>query len=483
MSDDGIHAPELPQGLQWFNTERPLTLASQRGKVVLLDFWTYCCINCMHVLPDLRYLETKYGDRLTVIGVHSPKFPHERIGVQLQKAINRFHIRHPVANDPKFQLWRTYGIKAWPSMIVIDTRGYVLGVLRGEGHRQQLDRLIQEQIELAEKRGDLRPSKPAPKLQPEPPATLSFPGKVYATENLLYVSDSGRNRVLETYHDGRVRRVFGSGSAGFLDGNGAQAAFNNPQGMVRVNDFLYLADTGNHAIRRIHLKTADVDTMAGNGEQGRYEGTFYHKPQEAPLNSPWDLAFAGGALYIAMAGQHQIWRLQLAQQTLGLYAGSGREALTDGSLLRADFAQPSGLAMGSGQLYVADAETSAVRAIQLEQEKVRTLVGQGLFEFGDLDGDRDSARLQHPLGVWLAKDRNELWLADTYNGKIKKLDLKSNIVSSIDVRYALDEPGGISGHGDRLFVANTNAHEVLRIDLATGQATPLEIHEDTAEFL
>ncbi len=460
-----IRAPELPDSLEWFNTDQPLTLERLRGKVVLLDFWTSCCINCMHVLPDLRYLENKYPDTLAVVGIHSPKFENERNPAQLQKAINRYHIRHPVANDTRFQLWRAYGIKAWPSIIFIDPEGYVVGVLRGEGRRRQLDELIRKHIEEAEGKGVLVRSPLPVSLKPEPASTLSFPGKVLATRNHLYIADSGRNRILETNHEGAVRRIFGSGTADLLDGPEESASFNNPQGLVRVEDFLYVADTGNHAIRRIHLKTGEVMTLAGTGKQGRYVADSFRDPLEAQLNSPWDLAYHESNLYIAMAGQHQIWRINLNHLAIERYAGNGREDLGDGTVENANFAQPSGLAVFEDRLYVADSETSAVRAINLTHHQVSTVIGKGLFDFGDREGIGREARLQHPLGLAMDSERNALWVADTFNSKIKRIDLKTSQVSKFKFTHALDEPGGLSLFRNKLFIANTNAHEIVCLDL------------------
>ncbi|MGD8616671.1 MAG: thioredoxin-like domain-containing protein, partial [Gammaproteobacteria bacterium] len=460
-------APELPARLEWLNTDAPVTLAGQRGKVVLLHFWTYSSINSMHVLPDLRYLESRYPQNLTVIGIHSPKFESERLRSQLQKAINRHHIRHPVASDPTFQLWRAYGIKAWPSMILIDPAGYVLGVLRGEGRRQQLDQLIGAQIAEAEKRGLLVDSSMPVSRKPEPPAALRFPGKVLATQNSLYVADSGRNRVLHTYHDGKIRRVFGSGTAGMLDGPEMEAMFDNPQGMLIVGDFLYIADTGNHAIRRIHLKSGEVMTVAGTGEQGRYVADYFRDPLQAQLNSPWGLAYYEGNLYVAMAGQHQIWRMNLNHLGIERYAGSGREALVDGPRAQACFAQPSAVAAHDNQLYVLDAQASAVRNIWLIGDSVTSLAGTDLFDFGDQDGVGREARLQHPLGLALDPGRNALWIADTFNSKIKRMDLPSRKLSEFKLGHPLDEPRGLSLYRNKLFIANTNAHQIVTVDLQT----------------
>lgn len=472
-----IRAPELPDNLDWFNVEQPLTLAGQRGKVVLLDFWSYCCINCMHVLPDLRYLENKYPDTLTVIGVHSPKFENERAPEQLQKAINRHHIRHPVVNDTKFQLWRAYGIKAWPSIIFIDPEGYVIGVLRGEGRRKQLDELISQHIDTAEEKGVLVRSPTPLSVRPEPASVLSFPGKVLATRNSLYIADSGRNRILETYHDGKIRRVFGSGTSGMLDGVETAAMFSNPQGMVIVGDFLYVADTDNHALRRIHLKTGEVMTLAGTGKQGRYVADNFRDPLEAALNSPWDVAYYESTLYIAMAGQHQIWRMNLNHQAIERFAGSGREDLVDGPLESACFAQPSGLAALADRLFVADPETSAVREIELGRGIVSTLAGKGLFDFGDRGGVGRDARMQHPLGIAVDEERNALWLADTYNSKIKRIDVGTSEVSTFKINFKLNEPGGLSLYRNKLFIANTNEHQIVALDLQSRLTEVLDVRE------
>ncbi len=472
-----IRAPELPDNLDWFNTDEPLTLAGQRGKVVLLDFWTYCCINCMHVLPDLRYLENKYPENLTVIGVHSPKFENERVAEQLQKAINRHHIRHPVANDTKFQLWRAYGIKAWPSIIFIDPEGYVVGILRGEGRRQQLDELVRKHLDAAEQKGVLVSSPMPSAPRPEPDTMLRFPGKVLATRNNLYIADSGRNRILETYHDGRVRRIFGSGTAGMLDGNEAAAMFSNPQGMALVGDFLYVADTDNHSIRRIHLKSGDVMTLAGDGKQGRYVADSFREPLDAQLNSPWDLAYHESNLYIAMSGQHQIWRMNLNHLAIERFAGSGREDIVDGPVESACFAQPSGIAALENTLYVADSETSSIRVLRTDQGTVSTMLGKGLFDFGDRDGVGQEARLQHPLGVTLDPERNALWVADTFNSKIKRIDLQTSEVSKFKFGITLDEPGGLSLFRDKLFIANTNAHQIVMLDLSSRMAEVVNVRE------
>ncbi len=477
-----LPAPEFGESLEWFNTEQAVSLQQLRGRVVLLSFWTGCCINSMHVLQDLQKLEKKFQGKLSVIGIHSPKFQNEHISSQLQKTINRLHIRHPVANDPKFEMWRAYGIKAWPTIIFIAPEGHVIGVLRGEGRWDQLETLIEKHVALETEKGVIAGQNISIKLKPEPKSTLSFPSSVCATRNHLYISDSGRNRILETWHDGRVRRIFGSGSPGMLDGQEQSASFNNPQGIVEVGEFLYIADAGNHAIRRLHIRSGEVMTLAGNGEQGRFVADKFQDPAKAQLNAPWDITYHESNLYIAMAGQHQIWRMNLNHLTIERFAGTGRQELVDGAIEEANFAKPSGIGILNGRLYIADAESSSIRIIDLNRKQVDTLVGKGLFDFGDREGTGIEARLQHPLGLEVDQQRNALWIADTYNSKIKRVDLKTRQVSKFKINFPLDEPGGLSLFNDKLFIANTNAHQIVCLDLSSRLTEVIDVQECDNSF-
>lgn len=480
MNAPRVRAPELPDTLQWYNTDgKPVKLADLRGKIVLLDFWTYCCVNCMHILPDLAWLERRYPDTLTVIGIHTPKFPNERIGDNVQKAINRHYIRHPVAHDASFSVWQQYGIKAWPTIIYIDPEGYIVGALRGEGRRKQLDQMIEQSIKDAEASGTLVRSRTEVKLWPEPVMELKFPGKVLATRERLFISDSGHNRVLECMPNGRILHVYGSGAPGQLDGMEVDAAFDNPQGLACVENYLYVADTGNHLIRKIDLISHEVSTVAGLGRIGRVK-TFeiFDDAHKVPLNSPWDLTYHSGTLYIAMAGSHQIWALDLSKNTIRVYAGTGAESIVNGNVETATFAQPSALAIGEDlekMLFVVDAESSAIRSIRLRDKYVTTIVGKGLFEFGEKDGKGTEALMQHPMGVAFDPKRKALWVADSFNHRIRHIKVSNNTVSSMRLKHPLSEPGGLSIHEDTLWVANTNAHNIVKIDIKTGDMEQVEI--------
>jgi DNA-binding beta-propeller fold protein YncE len=304
-----------------------------------------------------------------------------------------------------------------------------------------------------------------------------------AAPNRIYIADSGHNRILAASASGQVMRQYGNDGAGFIDGNGSMAAFDNPQGMVLVDDFLYVADTGNHAIRRIHTRTNDVVTIAGTGKAGTTASVdIPGTPSTVSMSSPTDIVFRNGKLYIAMTGSHQIWRLSLIANTIEVFAGSGYEDLQDGPPGSAAFSQPSGLALLGDGLYCVDAGTSAVREIDVKSGIVKTVVGEGLFDFGDSDGPGAAARLQYPLGIVADPAHQMLWVTDTYNNKIKRIGLSTRYVSSTSCDRRLDEPGGLAFHQDTLYIANTNAHEILSLNPNNGHAKALNISEELVEI-
>ena len=487
QSRSQVHAPEFPPGLQWLNTDQALTIASLRGKVVLLDFWTYCCINCMHVIPDLKALEKKYPNELVVIGVHSAKFTNERDADNIRQAILRYEIEHPVVNDYEFRIWRTYGVRAWPTLALIDPGGYVIGGLSGEGNFEVLDHVIGEVIQSARVKGTLddTPRHWALENAKSPPSPLAFPGKVLADDasGRLFIADSTHNRIVIADLQWNVLDVAGSGQEGHADGMFPQATFNHPQGMALAGSSLYVADTENHLIRRLDLQQRVVETLLGTGQQARQ----FNVPgvgRAVAINSPWDVAVVGRRLYIAMAGFHQIWALDLDTMEAQPFAGSGREDIVDGQRLEAAMAQPSGLATDGKTLYIADSETSSIRAVDLDfMGTMKTIIGEGLFEFGDQDGTSPQARLQHPLGATLHRDR--LYVADTYNHKIKIVSpqlrtsqtyLGSGRPGMKDGQMAeFYEPGGLSLAGAKLYIADTNNHAIRIADVASGEVSTLKL--------
>lgn len=424
------------------------------------------------------------------MGVHSAKFPNEAASESLAEAVARHGITHPVVNDADFAIWQRYAVRAWPTLVLVDPQGYVVGSVAGEGHGPALREAIQELIGEHRQAGTLRVDGQLFALRhPTPPADsfLAYPGRVLAdvASRRLFIADSGHHRIVIADPAAQIRAVAGTGEPGFTDGPFGTARFRHPQGLALVGGHLYAADTENHAIRRLDLRARTVETVAGSGEQARGRprpGTG----RAVALNSPWDLAVREGTLYIAMAGCHQIWAMDLASGALTPFAGSGREELRDGPRLEAGLNQPSGLATDGRALFVADSEASAVRVITFgELGRVTTLVGVGLFEFGDRDGTGPDVRLQHPLGI--AIHAEACYIADTYNHKIKRLYPALRRVETVlgtgkpgrgeGAEPTFFEPGGLWATAGRLYVADTNNHRICVADLGAGTVTVLPLGE------
>ena len=480
-------APEFPSYADWVNTDRRYRMSDFRGKVVLLDFWTYCCINCMHVLPDLKRLEQKYPE-LVVIGVHSAKFTGERDLANIREAVIRYDIEHPVINDYRFELWNAYGIRAWPSFMLIDPQGVVAGRASGEGLYDLFDQQIARLIAEFDSKGQVNHQRIEFHLDKfsAPRSLLAFPGKleVDPVRGRIFISDSNNDRILQIDREGKVLEVIGGGSSGKADGPFEEASFFRPQGMAydAKADVLYIADTGNHLIRRAGLKERRVTTILGTGEQARgYSASG--KGTALAINSPWDLALVEGRLIIAMAGPHQLWSLDPESGEVRVFAGSGRENIVDGPAGEAQLAQPSGLSSDGPVVYFADSEVSAIRKVAAGM--VSTLVGEGLFEYGDIDGPLAQARLQHALGVLFHEGK--IYVADTYNNKIKLIDPKKGEIRTLAGTGAtgtedgpadkarLNEPNDIKYLDGLFYITDTNNGSIRVYDPAKGRLSTLDL--------
>ncbi|MFA7236435.1 MAG: thioredoxin-like domain-containing protein [Phycisphaeraceae bacterium] len=503
-ADARVRAADFPADFNWLNTDQPLSFGKQlRGRVVVLDFWTYCCINCMHILPDLSYLEHKYADQpVTIIGVHSAKFDNEQDPAQIAQAVRRYRIRHPVIVDQGMELWSQFGVHAWPTFVIIDTTGRVVGQTSGEGQRQLLDRAIQQLLDEGRKNGTLAhgaatPGTPPggatsvapapesqPNVNPQPNFRgrgLSFPGKIITDQHRLFIADSDHDRIVIADLDGKVRQIIGSGQPGFADGPSDHAQFLNPQGMSLSSDgqTLCIADTDNHAIRQVDLKSLTVTTLAGDGTQGN-DRTGGNVGRQQPLSSPWDVVLdePRHRLVIAMAGLHQIWTLDLKTGITRAWIGTGRENIDDGPADEAALAQTSGLTIQGDNLYFADSETSSIRRADLTTGQVTTLAGTGLFDFGLRDGSLKHALLQHPLGITSAGDL--VYIADTYNHAMRVIDPRKKIITTLipassDGKSPLNEPAGLCIVGDQIYIADTNHHRIIRYDIATKNLHPINL--------
>ncbi|MGC8643063.1 MAG: thioredoxin-like domain-containing protein [Isosphaeraceae bacterium] len=482
--------PSLDGGVEWINSG-PITLEQLRGKIVLLDFWTYCCINCHHILPTLAKLEKKYPHELVIIGVHSGKFSAERNSENIRRKVAEYRIKHPVVNDANMTIWERFQVNTWPTLILIAPDGRYYDRGSGEVAFETLDNEIGKLATAYKGRLNLKPIEFEPEMNKIAPGALLFPGKVLADKpgNRLFISDTGHNRIVQTSLDGKGPVVIGSGAEGFVDGDFSKARFNRPQGICLSGEALYVADTENHAIRAVDLQARQVSTISGTGSQSerspldRYVGPA----KTSALSSPWDIIQLPGTrgFYIAMAGPHEIWKLYPEKDEIGVWAGSGYENIQDGPRDSARFAQPSGLATDGEHLFVADSEVSGIRIISGIKEgrpAVGRIVGAGLFKFGDIDGIGSAVRLQHCLGV--AYGDGKLFIADTYNNKVKVCDPRSRSVKT----FAGDgkpgsgnnpprfyQPGGLSVAGDSLYVADTNNHQIRVIDVKSGAVRTLDI--------
>ena len=484
--------PDFEKGKEWFNAP-PLSFERElRGKVVVLDFWTYCCINCIHVLPDLAYLEEKYaGYPVAFVGVHSAKFDNEKVSENVRQAVLRYEIRHPVINDDEMSTWRKIGVRSWPSLALVGPQGNLLLMVSGEGQRDVLDAAIAATLDFYPKESFRHEPVPLAleTAGASSDAPLRYPGKlaVDAKRGQLFISDSNHNRIVVTDLDGRFVEVIGTGRIGLQDGPYDTARFNRLQGLAVDGDLLWVADAENHALRRVDLLTRTVTTVAGNGVQGRdYEGGRSGVGQL--LSTPWDVVVDGEKVFIAMAGTHQIWSHDKSGGATSQYSGSGREQnLNSENRLMAAWAQPSGLTIGAGKLFVADSESSTIRDVDLASGVTSTIVGgqdgqpTNLFAFGDVDGKGDAAKLQHALGVLWVESRKSVLVADTYNHRLKILDPaarsvrqwvgsgKSGLADGAGLEARFSEPSGLAlaPDGRRVFVADTNNHAIRVVDLET----------------
>lgn len=482
-----MKAPELI-GDTWFQTENPrLGIEDFRGRFLLLDFWTLCCVNCHHVLAELRPVEEKFKDVLTVVGVHSPKFEHEKLPESVASAISRHEIEHPVLNDPNMSTWQAYGVRAWPTLVLVDPLGEVIATYSGEGHAHALEALLTELVPSYASRGELQRGGGPYKSAANTSTVLKQPGKITAIPDryrkflrgadLLVSNSGGHDLVALNSSDPATALVrIGNGKRGFQDGDFLKCSFNEPYGAKFLDEKtalatgidLVVADTANHLIRGVNFETQTVQTLAGTGKQWMQKDETTGPALEVNISTPWDIEIFDGELLIAMAGEHRIWKYDFSTKNLGIFAGTTNEGLVDGKLLEAWFAQPSALTRSlndKNKLWLIDAETSALRLIKDGQ--ISSVIGKGLFDFGHVDGLTSEALLQHPLGAIEAPDGSVL-IADTYNRAIRKYSPETNKVSTI--ARDLFEPSDLelieTDSGLKLAVVEASANRVTLLPIS-----------------
>lgn len=466
--------------LEWLNTKQPLTVEELKGQVVLIDFFTYCCINCMHTSTEVRYLEEKFMDEpFVVVGVHCAKFPNERDKENVIKAIQRLDIKHPVIVDNDFLIWKQYAVRVWPTFLLVGCDGEIVGVASGEGNLEVIEQSIEKALIQGKAAGTCALQKLNIEYVEYKESFLKYPMKLFIDKDnqLMYLSDNGHNRILEIeftgFDTGKIKRIIGTGEKGYKDGPLDRAMLNKPQGIYKDNnDMLYICDTENHSIRQVDLKAEMIKTIVGDGSKARWGDA-----RGETLNSPWDIYKNGETFFIAMAGSHQIWRMDAQTLKIRPFIGNGRENLVDGNSRKSQLAQPSGLSSDGRDLYFADAESSAIRKVNMNSGLVKTIAGKGLFDYGYRDGKIEDVLLQHPKGIYF--ENGILYVADTFNNAIRIINLSKKVVQTLisakepklcvidesSEAGQINEPNDVVRFGGYLYITDTNNNLVRVLDI------------------
>lgn len=468
-------APEFPESLHWVNRAGRVRLGDWHGQIVLVLFWNGASTSSANLLAELRQLEKRHPDTFVSVCIHTPRYASQRSDAAVLKAANRQRLRMPVANDADGQAWKQFAISAWPTTLLIDTDGALAARWVGEGRGQEIeDAIIQLRDEQPAQGHVAAPASPhGARMDVDGP--LAFPAHALATENRLFVSDTVHHRILECSHDGRVLRQFGSGTPGNWDGQLAACGLQSPQGLAIERHLLYVADSGNHCVRRIRLDTGDVETVLGAGRPAYTNVEAQGGGSRAAVNAPHAVFAEGDVIYVAATGQHQILRVELRHQQVATIAGDGRSEVRDGIGGQSSLAQPMALAAMPGQLLVADAGGNAIRRLRFADLALTTLAGSSPWEPGNRNGVGGDARLAYPCGLAVADNR--VYVADTMNDRLCTLDPYSGQLATVEVDRGLHEPQGMSFAAGSLWVADRNDHAILRIDPARGTCECVPVDE------
>ena len=459
-------AVELSQKLAWINAD-PQKIAEHKGRVVALVFWNATSVYCHNVLADMQQLQRKYQDKLSVLSIHLPKFSAELESKTVLEVLNRLDIQLPVANDAQWITWQHYDIQSWPSVVLIDDNGFVVRQFSGDNHKKDIESAVSELV-LAVK--NTVPAKPK-HLQAKPKSksfsVLNSPSGLLIHKNLLYIADSGHNRVLECTIDGSVKRVFGNGLPLYLDGNSAEASFNRPMGMSASREYLYVADTGNHAIRRIRLLDGMIDSILGNGKPGFTQDCVVGVHFDVQLNNPSAVVVHQDLLIVADSGNNCLSAFNLANLHFSQLAGKGTLGLLDGVGTRAEMAHPLALSGSKNHLFVAEGSSSSIRTVAIPEGRVNTIIGLGLYQYGKEDGMRKTAGLQHPSAVLVDEKNGLLWVADSYNHMVRSINLTTNTLSSYPLMQSLVNPSALALDQESLWIADSASSQIHRYFFAT----------------
>jgi hypothetical protein len=497
-------APGFSVGREWVNVKSPLELNDLKGKISILYFCAFSNIDCISVVSDLKVLEEKWNKELLVIGVHSPKYPAEDTISNLKHSVYKHNIQHPIISDGNYFLWKSYGIRAWPTLIVLDPDTHVSAKYTGENFSESLDDLITDLVKEFDLQGKIK-REPISQLSIEkdryPETLLSYPGKILIEEKDLWILDTANHRVLQVeIESGIIKRIIGTGKPGLANGNFNNSQFFYPQGMLFHLGDLYISDTYNHCIRKIDLKNSLVTTIAGTGNK-TIEPILRGTASTTPLKYPIDLAILDGKFYITNAGTNQILKLDMQESVIDVFLGKGVRGLKDGSLENAELAQPMGITGSKEVFFFSDANNNAIRRVEINYSgKIETLLGKGYFQFGDVDGPIAQAKIQYPVGMYLENQENSssqvpnqsickdgLVVADSFNHKIKCISFSGKNIFTIlgqgkagykngkKHEVLFNYPTSIAIQDNKLFISDTNNHAIRIYDSKTGDTKTLSI--------
>lgn len=468
-SDDRSHAPPFPQDATWRNVSTPWTWEDLQGRVVLLVFWRAADASTIQALRDAVGLAAR-SDAAVAIGVHCPGMPGERRAETLDAALGRYGIETPVVHDEEGAMAEALGVGDLPAVILVDAEGRTVLGATGAGLGDPLREAVDDLVASSR---DLDPSPlPGRAVDERLDPVIAHPSGLAVDDGRVAVADAGHDRVVVLDRDRNVRRVIG-GTPGLEDGAFAEARLRCPHGLALDGEVLYVADTGNHAVRAIDLAEERVETVAGDGTMLRGPHRVGQGPFEK-LAWPWDLCLHEERLHVAMAAAHQVWRVDPADGIADAYAGTGDAKVKDGSRQDAKFAQPTGICTDGQDLFVADALGCAIRRIEVGRGRVETLVGARIGGWGDVDGPARRARLQHPTG--LAWRDGALHVADTYNHKVKRYSPAADEVVTLtgsktpgwtdgdagEARW--DMPEAVASFDEGLLVADVAGHVIREVD-------------------
>lgn len=459
-----VPAMELGTRLDWVNAE-PQRLSGHRGRVVLLLFWNMSSVYCHNALSEAGRLQRKYPDALSVLCIHVPKFSAEQDRRFLSDAVSRLAVQLPVANDGEWTAWQHYGVQSWPTFVLIDPAGHVTGTFLGDDCLDAVD--VAVSLALTRSISTTKPKSLQARPVPKATAALLNPSGLALHGDLLYVADAGLNRAYECTLSGVIKRTFGNGLPLFLDGAAEEAAFSRPNGISLDGNYLYIADTGNHAVRRISLMSGAVDTLLGQGRPGRTNDAVIRDFHDAQLDNPTALHVHRDSLLVADAGNNSLCSLNLASRAFTRIAGDGSLGFTDGIGARAKMAHPLALSGDRNHLVVVEGTASALRSVAVPEGRVNTLVGQGLYQYGHADGPRQHALFQFPCAAVVDEERSAVWIADAGNGKIRRFDEMTGQLSTLAIGETLLRPSALALDRESLWIADSALGHLYRYFFAS----------------